>query len=106
LQKIEEENRREEKIDEEPWQRKGKYKEKKKVNVREAVRKLEKEREEEEQAKREKEEDDTWFEEIKRKDKEMEGFWDAMKEEEMKKEEEKPIVVVAMPKKTNGKKRR
>ena len=37
----------------------------------------------------------------------MEGFWNAVKEkEEKKKGEEKPIVVVAMPKKTNGKKRR
>ena len=56
LQRIEEENKKEEigkeEIEEELWQRKGKYKEKKKVNIREAVKKLEEEREE--QAKREK----------------------------------------------------
>ena len=36
----------------------------------------------------------------------MDGFWNAVKEKEVEKKEEKPIVVVAMPKKTNGKKRR
>ena len=86
MQKIEEENRSEEivkeEIEEEPWQRKGKYKEKKKVNVREAVKKLEEEREREERekrAKREKEEEEMY--------KMMSDYWDRI--EEKKIEEEK-----------------
>jgi len=37
---------------------------------------------------------------MKKEDKGIEGFWDVMKEEEI------PIVVVAIPKKTNDKKKR
>ena len=42
---------------------------------------------------------------MKKENKGIEGFWDVVKEE-TREEEEKPIVMVAMPKKTNGKKRR
>ena len=84
LQKIEEEIVKEE-IDKELWQRKGKYQEKKKkIDWRKGIEKFKEDREreeKEEQAKREKEEDNVWFEEMKRKDKGMEEFWDVMKEE-------------------------
>ena len=108
LQKIEEKIVKEE-IDKEPWQRKGKYQEKKKkIDWRKGIEKFKKDRkreEKEEQAKREKEEDNVWFEEMKREDKGMEGFWDAMKEK-TREEEEKPIVMAMTSKKTNSKRRR
>ena len=82
LQKIEEESRKEEivkeEINEELWQRKEKYKEKKKkIDWRKGVEKFKEDREREEReerARKEKEKDDLWIEEIKRKENGMKGF--------------------------------